>query len=156
MADLRPAAAAWRNSDRRVRRTIPGTIGLHREAFAPFGAAPRKYAAAADSFHTGAKPVSTFAHYIAGLKGSLQCPISDNLPAPGQSPSVKGCPCSSRASLIRIWQDKVNAGSSDHQIYPKFVTGLSRLYEHVRPSYSRRHFGIGVRTPGMTARAAYV
>ena len=129
MADLRPAAAAWRNSDRRVRRTIPGTIGLHREAFAPFGAAPRKYAAAADGLHTGAKSVPTFAYDIAGLKGSLQCLISDKSPALGRSPSVKGCACSGKASLIRIWQDKVNAGSADRQIYSKFVTGLSKPYE---------------------------
>lgn len=156
MADLRPAAAAWRNSDRRVRRTILATIGLYREAFAPFGAAPRKNAAAADGFHTGAKSVPTLAHDIAGLKGSLQCLISDKSPAPGQSSGVNGCACSGRARLIRIWQDKVNAGGADRQIYPKFVTGLSQPHELLRQSHSRRIVNIQVRTPGVARRVAYV
>ena len=78
MADLRPAAAAWRNSDRRVRRPILETIGLHREAFAPFGAAPRKNAAAADGFHTGAKSVPTLANKVRGLKGAFHRSVSDS------------------------------------------------------------------------------
>lgn len=102
MADLRPAAAAWRNSDRRVRRPILETIGLHREAFAPFGAAPRKNAAAADGFHTGAKSVPTLAYDIAGLKGSLQRLFSDKSPAPGRGSGETGCARSGRARLIRI------------------------------------------------------
>ncbi len=79
-AHLRPAAATFRNSARRVSRAIGFATGtrLGRQALAPLGTPGGENFAPADGRKARAKAVAPLADELAGLIGALHGPDSGN------------------------------------------------------------------------------